>query len=56
MKDCTIKITSNKSKQGWEYQLTVGQAIMVGEYIKKITTKRGAAEERGSLEGFFDAN
>ena len=54
MKDCTIKITSNKSKQGWEYQLTVGQAIMVGEYIKKSTTKRGAGEERGSLEGFFD--
>ena len=52
MKDCTIKITSNKSKQGWEYQLTVGQAIQVGEYIKKITTKP-SRDERGTLEGFF---
>ena len=53
MKDCTIKITSNKSKQGWEYQLTVGQAIKVGEYIKKITTKP-CRDERGTLEEFFN--
>ena len=52
MKDSTIKIISNKSNKCWEYQLSVNQAIKVGEYIKKITTTPNK-DKRGTLEEFF---
>ena len=54
MKDCTVKITDNRSRKVWSYQLDIDQAFKVAAYLRKMIEGRQHEEPRGTLAGLFD--
>ena len=54
MKDVTIRITDTRRGRDWSYQLSIGDAIKVSNYLKRLLTPRHLEEERGTLDAWFE--